>query len=217
MFLGTAVHTRLLEPERFAEAYVVAPSSDKRSREYKEFAINNAHKLILTPDQMATCDGIGQNVEQHVSAKTLLRAGYPECTIVWQDQETGIWLKIRPDCLCLSFEVGICVDVKKTTDASKTKFVRSCVDYDYDLQAAVYLEGLPQACKREFDFVFLAAEESAPYGCALYGAPDKMLARGRRRFREALELLKRCREAGQWPGYQPSGEYELLDWPRWAA
>jgi hypothetical protein len=44
-----------------------------------------------------------------------------------------------------------------------------------------------------------------------------MLERGERRFRQALHLLKSCRESGEWPSYQPAGDYALLDWPRWAA
>lgn len=215
--MGTAVHSRLLEPELYAQDYVVAPICDKRTKEYKEFELANANKRILTPDQMVALEGIAQSVSQHASATTLLRAGLVEHSIIWQDSETKIWQKIRPDCLCIDFDTGICLDVKKTVDASRSAFVRSCFTYDYDLQAAVYLEGLRETFGRDFDFVFLAVEESAPYGCALYGAPEEMLLRGQRRYREAMKLLKECRDTGEWPSYQPAGDYELLEWPRWAA
>lgn len=212
MFLGTAVHTRLLEPHLYASDYVVAPISDKRLKEYKEFEVANANKKILTPDQMIVIEGIAQSVSRHTSATTLLRAGLVEHTIIWQDEETGIWVKIRPDCLCVDFDTGICLDVKKTTDASRSAFKWACDRYLYDLQAAAYLEGLRQVFKRDFDFVFLPVEEDAPYGCALYGAPDEMLQDGKRLFRRAMNELKRCRDSGLWPSYQPDGDYELLDW-----
>lgn len=217
MFLGTAIHTKLLEPDLYAAEYVVAPSLDKRTKEWKEFEIANANRKILTPDQMATVEGIAYSVGKHVSAATLLRAGLVEHSIIWQDEESGIWCKIRPDCLCVDFDTGICLDVKSTEDASAAEFVRSCVNYDYDLSAAMYLEGLRQVFKRDFDFVFLAVEKSAPYGCALYGAPDDMLNRGARRFRQALSLLKEARDSNEWACYQPHGDYAVLDWPRWAA
>ena len=216
-FMGTAIHTRLLEPELYAHEYVTAPDSDKRTKEWKEFEAANADKRILTPDQMVRIEGIAHSVSQHASATTLLRAGRVEHSVIWQDEETGIWQKIRPDCLCLDFEFGICLDVKKTVDASMAAFIRACINYDYDLQAAVYLEGLRQVFKRDFDFVFLAVEEEAPYGCALYGAPSDMLERGQRRYRHAMHLLKSCIESGEWPCYQPAGDYALLEWPRWAA
>lgn len=217
LFLGTAIHARLLEPELYQEDYVTAPSGDKRTSGYKEFEIANANKKILTADQAATIEGIAHNVALHKSATTLLKSGLVEHSIIWQDEETGIWLKIRPDCLCVDYETGICLDVKSTEDATPEAFVRTCVNYDYDLQAAGYTEGLRASFKRDFDFCFLPVEKSEPYGVALYGAPEEMLERGRRRFRHALRILKQCRDTGEWPSYQPNGDYSLLSWPRWAA
>lgn len=212
MFLGTAVHARLLEPHLYASDYVIAPLADRRLKEYREFEVANAGKKILSPEQGAIIDGIAESVARHTSADTLLRGGLVEHTIIWEDEETGIWLKIRPDCLCVDFDTGICLDVKKTTDASRQAFRLSCDRYLYDLQAALYLEGLRQVFKRDFDFVFLPVEEAAPYGCALYGASDDMLQDGKRLFRKALRELKRCRDTNLWPSYQPDGDYELLDW-----
>lgn len=216
MFLGSAVHTRLLEPHIFQDDYVVSPVGDRRTVEWKEFEIAHADKKVLTPDQYAAVEGIVQSVEQHATASSLLLAGRVEHTLIWQDDETGIWLKIRPDCLCTDFG-GQCVDVKKTVDASEHAFVRACLNYDYDMQVAIYLEGLRKVFQRDFDFLFLAVEESAPYACALYGAPLDMIERGRRRFRQALRLLKRCRDTDEWPSYQPLGDFSVLEWPRYAS
>lgn len=217
MFFGTAIHARLLEPEVFAAEYVVAPISDKRLKEYKEFEVANADKRILTPEQSLVLEGMARNVALHRSAHTLVRAGLKEHTLVWQDLETGIWIKIRPDNLCLDFDTGICLDLKSCEDASPRGFVRSCVNYDYDLQAAVYVKVLSEKFGRPFDFAFLAVETAEPFGVALYGSPPDMLARGERRMRQALSILKNARETNAWPSYQPMGDYAVLDWPRWAA
>jgi hypothetical protein len=190
LFFGTAIHARLLEPERFAAEFVTAPRLDKRSKEWKAFEEANACKQILTAEQTEILDGLAARVARHNSASTLIRGGLKEHTIVWQDDESGVWLKIRPDCFSLDLETGICLDLKSTEDASDIAFARDCVNYDYDLQAAVYSEGLRIAFGREFEFVFLALEKSSPYGVKLYGAPPAMLARGRRRMREALARLR---------------------------
>lgn len=216
LFLGTAIHARLLEPGLFNQRYVVY-SGVKRGKEWKEFEASNAGKLILSEAQFAIIEGIAQSVSQHQSASTLIKGGLKEHTIIWQDEETGIWIKMRPDCLSVDFETGICLDVKSTEDASAKEFARSCVTYDYDLQAALYLEGLRKVYKRDFDFCFLPVEKAEPHGVALYGAPFEMIERGQRRFRQALRTLKACRDSGKWPSYQPEGDYEVLDWPRWAA
>lgn len=216
LFIGTAIHARLLEPELFAEDYVVAPESDKRKKEYKEFKLAHANQMILDKEQAEILEGIAQSVSQHSSASTLLRGGVIEHSIIWQDKETGIWCKIRPDCLSVDFDTGICMDVKSTEDASEEGFLRSCLRYDYDLSAAFYLEGLRETFQRDFDFAFLACEKSAPYACALYGAPMEMIERGQRRFRAALRRLKQCRDTDSWPSYQPDGDYSILSWPRYA-
>lgn len=137
----------------FAADYVVAPTSDKRNKEYKEFIIANASKKVLTQGQSETIEGIAKSVAQHTSANTLLKAGLVEHSIIWQDEETGVWLKIRPDCLCIDFDTGICLDVKKTTDASRHAFKWACERYYYDLQAAVYLEGLKQTFRKALNLL----------------------------------------------------------------
>ena len=65
MYLGTATHSRLLEPELFDLEYVIAPVGDKRSKEWKAFEIANAHRKILTPDQFATLEGIANLGTRH--------------------------------------------------------------------------------------------------------------------------------------------------------
>jgi len=214
--LGTAIHARLLEPDLFVQDYVVAPAGDKRQKEYKEFEVANANKKILTTAQVATIEGIAASANSHASVSTLLRDGLVEHSIIWQDEETGIWLKIRPDLLVVDAETWICADVKSTDDASPQSFIRSCINYDYDVSAALYLEGLRQTFKRDFDFCFIACEKEEPYCVALYAAPEKMLKRGMRRVREALRVLKQCRDCDKWPSYQSDGGYEMLDWPNWA-
>ena len=217
MFFGTALHTAVLEPERFASDYVIAPPDNKNTKTYKTFVEENADKLILSAALKEQIDAMVSVIYAHGSARTLIRAGLKEHTIIWRDEETGIWLKIRPDNLVMDFGRAICLDLKSCEDASPEAFARNCVNYDYDLQAAVYLNGIRSALETDAEFAFLASEKEAPHGCALYGAPEKMLVRGERRFREALQTLKRCRETDRWDCYQPAGDYSMLDWPRWAA
>ncbi|MGB0127214.1 MAG: hypothetical protein WBP72_06195 [Rhodocyclaceae bacterium] len=57
----------------------------------------NAGKQLLTAEQAEILDGPAARVARHTSASTLLRGGLKEHTIVWQDEEGGVFLKIRPD------------------------------------------------------------------------------------------------------------------------
>ena len=216
MSYGTAIHSRLLEPEDYARSYVVALASDKRKKEYTEFeatATAGGYR-ILTRDQAINIERIHDSAMGHGSARALIAGGVAERTLIWQDAETGIWLKIRPD--CINFDFGVCLDVKSTEDASPDAFRRSCFTYQYDFQAAVYLEGLRASYSRDFDFAFLACEKEVPNGVALYGAPEEMLIDGRIAFRKALRILRECMDNRRWPSYQPDGDYDILDWrKRW--
>jgi len=215
MLFGSAVHDMLLEPKDFLQKYVVSPFPDRRTKDAQKFEIANANKRILSQLQAGQLKGISESVSGHPLARKLLTAGCKEQTYVWQDKETGIWLKFRPDCLDL--REGICLDVKKTQDASSKAFARSAVKYSYDLQAAVYLTGLREIYQRDFDFAFLAVEEAAPHGCAVYAASPEMLQHGLTRMRYALQLLKTCQEKDLWPSYQAHGGYDVLEWPRWCS
>lgn len=214
--LGTAIHTALLEPERFKAQYVVAPVCDRRTKEGKQiwlaFQETLGGKFVVTENELNAIRGIAQQVRQHKMAETLLRVGRAEQSIFWTDRETGIRCKIRPDSLS---DYAI-LDVKSTESAHRADFPRSCVRYDYDLSAAMYQEGVRVLTGEMRDFVFLPVEKSAPYACALYKASEEMLISGYAKFRQALRTLAECRESGRWPGYQPEGDYELLDWPRYA-
>ena len=214
--VGTAIHTAILEPDVFKAEYLVAPQVDRRTTEgkakWKEFLEFSVGKSIVTAAELAMIQGMARQVSQHKMANTLLAMGKAEQSIFWTDSETGIRCKIRPD----SLSGYAILDVKSTASAHRNNFPRSCVNYDYDLSAAMYQEGFFQLSGEKIDFVFLACEKEAPHLCALYKASEEMMASGYAKFRRALRTLAECTASGKWGGYQQDGDFELIDWPRWA-
>ena len=222
MQLGTAFHTALLEHDRFSQTFVAAPKFDRRTKEGKAAAeaweVENAGKTSLTVDQMAVIKEMIVSVRSHAGAVRLLGDGMAEMSAFWTDRETGIECKCRPDFLSMAGETvtGI-VDVKTCVDASADGFARAIAALGYDVQAAFYQDGLKAVTGKTIPFYFIAVEKEAPYAVAAYKASDEMIEVGRAKYRGALELLKWCRENGTWPGYQPNGEIETINLPRWAA
>ncbi|WP_170210768.1 PD-(D/E)XK nuclease-like domain-containing protein [Tepidiphilus succinatimandens] len=222
MVLGTAFHAALLEPDRFSQSFVVAPKFDRRTKEGKAAAeaweAGNAGKTALTAEQMVAIQQMVTSVISHAGAAKLLSNGLAEMSGLWSDHETGIECKCRPDFLAITGETitGI-VDVKTTSDASADGFARAIATLGYDTQAAFYQDGLKALTGRTIPFYFIAVEKEAPYAVAAYKASDEMIEVGRAKYRAALQLLKWCRENESWPGYQPGGEIETINLPRWAA
>ena len=220
---GTALHAALLEPERFAETYIVSPKFDRRTKEGKADAAawEEAHKGAVSVDEaeLKKLQGMQKAVLEHSGAKKLLSKCYVEMSYFWTDEDTGFQCRVRPDVLALDDQGDViaAIDVKSTSNASKDKFQKSVMDYGYDLNAAFYSDAIERAIGRRVPYYFLAVESAEPYGVALYKAGQSMLDVGRDKYRNALQLLQWCRENDRWPSYQPFGEFEDLEIPEWYA
>jgi hypothetical protein len=213
--IGTAIHTALLEPERFRNIYRVAPEKGRSAADKLAFAnyvAAHPDKVLISRSEMDMIAAVQSAVAKHQLASKILRMGQAETSIFWHDQETGIRCKCRPDLLVSPWLI---LDIKTTEDASEAAFMRSCAQYHYDLSAAMYREGVWHATQKSLDFVFLAIEKKPPYAVALYRASDRFLDHGDMLFRRTLSTLKDCRHTGRYPGYQPEGVIRDIDLPHW--
>lgn len=225
MEFGSAFHAFILEPEVFAKEYVAAPKFDKRTNAGKEAAAKwdeeNAGKTPLTTDQIESLTAMRTSVHNHVGADDLLSKGEAEASLFWTDEITGLKCRIRPDWFCQQSENwlvdGYVTDLKSCISANKVDFAKAVANLGYDIQAAFYIDGVKAVTGKTVDFFFIAVEKTAPYTTACYKASQEMIEVGRAKYRGALELLKWCQENKQYPGYQPNGEIETIDLPRWAA
>lgn len=216
--LGTAIHAAVLEPMRFKQEYVVAPRVDRRTKEGKEtWAAFEAECAAagatpISADDFKTCMSISERLNRHPAASVLFRSGSPELSMWWEDADTGVLCKCRPDWLIDGVAV---IDVKSTQDASAAGFARSVANYEYHMQAAWYLDGVraclgndaPQA------FIFAAFEKDAPHAVAFYNADAEMIEIGRREYRRRLAIYAACKRSDVWPGYPP--EITTLALPAW--
>lgn len=202
--LGTAIHAAVLEPDAFAATYKVAPQCDRRTKEGKAIAAAfeaecGPDTVILPPDEFAAVEAIAAQVKRHPMASNIMAQGAPEVSVYWEDVETGVLCRCRPDWLA----PGIILDVKSTEDASPWEFQRTIVRYGYHLQAAWYMDGLHAAGQSRDAFVFMAVEKSRPHAVALYYADQEMLDFGRAEYRRLLDQYARCSSRNEWPGYPP--------------
>jgi exodeoxyribonuclease VIII len=213
MVLGSALHTRVLEPHLFDDEYAVAPHCDRRTKEGKmiwaDFEQEAAGKALLKAEDAARIEAMAEAVRNHRAAKFLLTMpGKAEQSYFWTDDATGERCKCRPD--WHSADGRIIVDVKTTEDGSPSKFLRSSVlGWRYHVQAAFYMQGLPEAEV----FLFLVVEKKPPFAVAVYSLPPKLIERGLEEAKADLHLIASCRAASLWPSY--SEEIEELPLPRW--
>jgi hypothetical protein len=217
MALGTAVHTALLEPERFDAAYVVCPPecSDRRTKAYKEWAASVASFAlsgVLTTDDAATIDAIRDSVRRDEFASQLLAAdGHVEKSLEWT--ESDVLCRMRFDKIAGPF----CIDIKTCQDATPEVFAKTIASYRYDLQAAHYLSGLTNnSIGWGMRFVFVAVETASPYRVRCYEMCDDDFDKADEDRVALLLEYRRRLELGDWsePG---EGVLTKVFLPNWFA
>ena len=205
MTTGSLVHCAVLEPDQLLKRYGIAP--DRRTKAGKEAAAEMQANGIepVGESDLQQAQRMASAVRRHPMAAKLLSAGKAETSIWWDDPETGLRCKCRPDWI----NDGICIDLKTTTDASPRGFAKSVAGFRYHVQDAHYMaSGL-------FDqFIFIAVEREAPFAVGVYELDADAFAEGQRLRGRDLQRIANCRAMAAWPGY--GDELQTLSLPGWA-
>ena len=221
LLLGQVFHKLVLEPNSFADEYVVTPIVDRRTKAGKErwaeFEEESAGKTIITTEMYEQAAAMRSAVEQEPLAVKLLE-GSREVPFFWKDDVTGEECKCRTDCLNRNYSQPIVVDVKSTTDASTEAFTKDAIKYGYDFQTAMYSVGVEASIMEKPLFVFIAVEKTPPYAVNILQADELLLRRGDRLYREALDTYHECKLTGNWYGYLGKNrQINNLALPSWLA
>lgn len=215
---GKAFHCALLEPDRFAQLYVVAPEfGDCRYKANKAlrnaWLAENSGKEPVAAEWMGQIAGMVASVRRHSLVREMLRTGEAEVTALWEDRATGLRCKTRSD--FLQRARGLAVDIKTTEDAREKPFVRSVVNYGYHRQDALYRMGYA-ACGVPIQyFVIVAVEKSAPWAVATYQLDVAAVQLGWASVRHGIDRMAECVKADRWDAYEET--IRTLELPPWAA
>lgn len=214
MEIGTAIHTALLEPERFKAEYVLLKDvKDRRASEYKEAVKVHGTERVLVASEADNVAGMQETVySQREASETLGGEGWRELSAFVEDPETGVLIRCRYDYLRAD---DVATDVKKTRDARPVEFAKSVYNYRYHVQAAMYshifeiITGRPLLL-----FQFLAVEEQPPHTAMVYDLDPESLQIGFSDYRRNLLKYAECEASGEWPAYD--NPRQTLSLPAWA-
>lgn len=211
MLFGTAFHTAILEPGRFAEEYLAAPKCNRGTKAWMAFEAKNPGKTIIKPGEFDSIRRMVESVQSHPVARGALLAGKPEQSVFWEDPDTGSLCRCRPD---FWRDDGAIIDVKTAADGGPEEFMRSASTYRYHVQAAFYLDGCLATGNSSGEFFLVVVEKEAPFNVSFFLASNEMVAAGRDAYRENLDTYDKCIRTDDWPGY-PAGPL-TLNLPPWA-
>lgn len=156
--LGDALHALLLEPERFDESYLTLDTGDPPPAGLD--AEGATARTWLSNDESMALKGMRRAVLTYARAPLgeWFAQGEKELSIYWTDDHGGRW-KGRPDC----FTEDVILELKTASDVRPARFAKSRRRYGYDLQAALYIEGIARLTGRRPRFLYVAVESSRPH------------------------------------------------------
>lgn len=216
---GSGFHSAALEPERFREDYIeVPPDLERRSRIGKlraaQFERHAGTRIRLDHEEHQQILAMVAAIQASPTAAALtFGPGRNEASALWLDSATGEPCKGRTDRITAFAGWSWVVDLKTSFDASPRAFKRDIFKYGYHEQAAFYLDGLATLAEAERRFAWVVIEKNPPHCVAVYEPTSRVLAAGRRSYREHLDTYRRCRETGEWPGYADG--ITPIDLPGW--
>lgn len=220
--MGRAAHCLLLGDEDWESNYIVRPLeiAGKPWQGNRTVCKNwiseqaDAGLTIVTPDELIHITGMAAMLEKHPLAK-LLTEGDVEKSLIWQDEETGVWLKARPD-IIPAYDSTV-VDYKTTVARVRPyQLSADVIKWAYHQQMALIEEGLEiLADKRGLNMVLLFQQKAPPYHVTPVEISPELLAIGRDQNRRAIRTFAKCLETGEWPGYVETGAIPVIHPPEW--
>ena len=191
---GKAFHQHLLEPETIG-------------------AVMEQLLPDLAPKETAQLGNLMQAIRNDTFCRRYLRAAergligsasaQREQVVLFTDPVHRVPCKARLDLVYTSpkRQSALILDFKTTSARTQAQFLQSCYDYDYDRQAAFYLDGLRHAdpimgndwsMTRRFRFVFIGVMKQRPHRLFAVEATSlpNFIEYGRKKYRFWLRKWK---------------------------
>ena len=207
---GSYLHCLILEPHLVDDEFAIYDGYQRRGKDYQALVDQNPGKIIITKS-------VDQKVRELVDAfnketvklemegevkdvrlASFFEDGYPEQALAGEID--GVKVKIKTDYRREFEHFGSINDLKTTSDyiGTKQQVEKICATWMYDLSAALYVDLAKQVTGKHHDFYFcfVSKKPDALVKAKMYKASDQMIASGRKKYREALRLLKEARETG---------------------
>jgi len=205
--VGRAVHTAVLEPDRFPRKYVVWQGGRRYGKEWEQFKAVHHRETILTLEQHTRACLIRDAVRAHPVARPYLERGDAEVVHTWTDHDTGLACKARFDWLSPS----ALVDIKTARHAvSERAFQVTAYRLSYFHQLSFYAGGLDPTPPA----IIVAVEPEAPFDVAVWQLSEDALYAAGEDIKKLLARVVECQRADRWPG--AFDRPQELDLPRWA-
>lgn len=221
---GRACHHLLLGEADFLEHFAIRPETYPEFSTYpdtrgphkpwaggakwcKAWEADNAihNRSLITETELENIKGMAGGLMALPLVRAGILNGLVEHTIVVQDPETGIWIKVRPD--CIPNDSGDFSDLKSAVSVTEDSLEKAIGEHGLFMQAGLTAWAcslLPEPIEvQSFNLVF--CEKTRPFCAAVRAVAPAELELGIDCSKVALKAYARCAERSVWPG--PGGEH----------
>lgn len=225
MALGRAAHALALGDPIFSDEFYVLPEDAPRrpskvQRKAKKPSadtiaaikfwddVKATGKTVLTAEDMETVELMKLGLEHSPQVANAFRNGKPEQSLIWQDKETGIWCKSRPDWFPDDHRQDFILDYKSTESIDPYRLSNHVFDLNYHVQAAMQVDGTRAVFgTMPLGIAHICQEKEPPYLAELRMFTPEQIEHGRKIYRAALRRAAECFRTGTWPGYTADPQY----------
>jgi len=206
MRFGSIAHLAILEGHKFKQMVVVMPDfqsrtaagviTDSKNTNYYRMQVlewelaQDPKAIVVTTEDMDRILNMIESVMSNEAAVNLIKRGKPEVIGYWTDKQTGINLRLAGD--LLAFDVEVLTDLKTCQDSRWELFRKNVESHRYDLQMAMYREGIYHITGiKPQHGAWLAVESQEPYETRIHEVGPKYETIGDFEFRRSIDKLKK--------------------------
>lgn len=179
---------------------------------------------IIEPEHKAIIGVLQRNYETYGGGiiKEIMKGAINETSFYTSDN--GLQVKIRPDAFQIKENIGVDAVISfKTTSCDRIeKFYYDSASHKYDLSEGMYQDVASMVTGREVKTTITIMLQSVPpYLPAVLWWDADDLESGKYKYRQALSIIKDCREKNHYPGFDAHAEADhfgviKMKLPDWA-
>jgi PDDEXK-like domain of unknown function (DUF3799) len=212
---GRAAHCLMLGEPEFDKKFIISPFDNFTTKEARAWRDSQQRQIVKLGEMSVINDMVAaQKASSDVSRA--FTHGAPEKSLIWKDEETGVWLKSRPDWLPTKPEDRLIAEYKTADSIKPSLLSAAAFNYGYEMQAALLLDGV-QATMGVIPsgVAFIVQEKEPPYLVEARIFTPEQVDFGRMQYRRALRIFADCLQTGVWPSYSEGPAY--FQTPYWVA
>lgn len=204
---GRAAHALVLDEPEFNRYFIISPYADFKTKAAQEWR-DDQTRTVVRPGEFEAVLAMAKAQRESAQCAQAFKRGQAERSLIHKDEETGIYLKSRPDWLPDDPTSSFIIDYKTAVSIEENAWAYDMHDYRYHSQAAMQIDAVRKVLGiNPLGVAHVVQEKSPPYLCELRMVSPEQIEDGRYLYRRALRTFAKCMKSGHWPGYTAEPQF----------